>query len=143
MDVILLNMAVDGTRAGDKVIFNGCLIVVPDVAVISSPGEKIVSVQGSGAPQGDNAVRGLKSLGCRELTYKLCYLGNSTQVRRKAFYFLLTLSPHHTPPLQNPLVFYLSWARLISSFHLSLSLSCCLCRPAASREAGGDDQHPR
>ena len=79
MDVILRNMAVEGARAGDKVIFNGCLIVVPDVAVISSPGEKVVSVSGSGGAQGDNAIRGLKSLGVRELTYKLCYLGNSTQ----------------------------------------------------------------
>jgi len=78
MDVILRNHAVEQARAGDKMVFNGCLIVVPDVSAISAPGERVV-MQNKGPTNGDNAVRGLKSLGVREMTYKLCYLASSTQ----------------------------------------------------------------
>ena len=40
MEVILRNNLVESVRAGDRVIFVGTLIVVPDVAAISAPGEK-------------------------------------------------------------------------------------------------------
>lgn len=78
MDVILRNHTVEQARAGDKVVFNGTLAVVPDASVISTPGERVQSVQSSNAG-GENAIRGLKSLGCRELTYRLCFLANSVQ----------------------------------------------------------------
>lgn len=40
MEVILRNNLVESVRAGDRVNFVGTLIVVPDVAAISAPGEK-------------------------------------------------------------------------------------------------------
>ena len=43
MEVILRNNLVESVRAGDKVVFVGNLIVVPDVAVISAPGERVVA----------------------------------------------------------------------------------------------------
>eukprot|EP00873_Tetraselmis_striata_P024216 jgi/Tetstr1/444480/TSEL_032361.t1 len=79
MDVILRNHAVEQARAGDKVVFNGSLIVVPDASVISTPGERVQAIQGSNSSGGENAIRGLKSLGVRELTYRLCFLANSVQ----------------------------------------------------------------
>lgn len=41
MEVILRNDVVEHARAGDEVNFTGTLLVVPDVAAISAPGEKV------------------------------------------------------------------------------------------------------
>ena len=40
-DVILRHDIVESARAGDKVVFTGNVIVVPDIAAISTPGEKV------------------------------------------------------------------------------------------------------
>lgn len=40
-DVILRHDIVESARAGDKVIFTGSVIVVPDIAAISTPGERV------------------------------------------------------------------------------------------------------
>lgn len=50
MDVIMRHEAVESAKAGDKMVFSGQLVVVPDVSVISAPGEK-VSVRGEGKRQ--------------------------------------------------------------------------------------------
>lgn len=47
MDVILRNDVVESVRAGDKVAFNGSLIVVPDVYVATAPGERVVTKMGA------------------------------------------------------------------------------------------------
>lgn len=41
MEVILRHELVESIRAGDKTVFVGSLIPVPDVGAISTPGEKI------------------------------------------------------------------------------------------------------
>ena len=41
MEVILRNDVVEHARAGDEVNFTGSLLVVPDIAAISAPGEKV------------------------------------------------------------------------------------------------------
>lgn len=41
MDVILRHDAVETAKAGDKMVFTGQLVVVPDVSVLSAPGEKV------------------------------------------------------------------------------------------------------
>jgi DNA replication licensing factor MCM6 len=40
MEVILRNDVVEQARAGDKLVFAGCLVVVPDVSVITTPGHR-------------------------------------------------------------------------------------------------------
>ena len=40
-EVILRHDIVESARAGDKVVFTGNVIVVPDVGAISTPGEKV------------------------------------------------------------------------------------------------------
>ncbi len=41
MEVVLRHEVVETARAGDKMAFVGNLIVVPDVAAISAPGERV------------------------------------------------------------------------------------------------------
>lgn len=76
MDVIVRNEVVEVAKAGDKMCFTGCLVVVPDVSVMSAPGERVQLKQGGGS-NNQNAAEGftgLKSLGVRELTYRLMFI---------------------------------------------------------------------
>lgn len=83
MDVILRNEIVDTAKPGDKCIFTGTLIVVPDVVSLIKPGDKNTQI----ALKSDNVKRnqtggadgvsGLKELGVRDMSYKLIFLANS------------------------------------------------------------------
>ena len=74
-------------KAGDKVIFTGTLIVVPDVSALSRSGESAQSVRGGGGSRDSNGegVRGLKTLGCRDMTYRLAFLSCSVQSSEHRF----------------------------------------------------------
>lgn len=84
LDVILRGEIVDRAKAGDKCVFTGTEIVVPDVAQLGLPGVKATSFRdskGSGRlGEGLNSgVSGLKALGVRDLTYKLAFLACMVQ----------------------------------------------------------------
>lgn len=78
LDVIIRGEIVERAKAGDKCVFTGCEIVVPDVSQLGLPGVKPTAVRdnkGAGRGEGmDGSVSGLKSLGARDLTYKLAFL---------------------------------------------------------------------
>ncbi|KAL2137227.1 hypothetical protein VTI74DRAFT_6438 [Chaetomium olivicolor] len=75
MDIILRGEMVDRAKAGEKCIFTGALIVVPDVSQLGLPGLKRVAVRDDrGADAGGSGVSGLKALGVRDLTYRLAFL---------------------------------------------------------------------
>ncbi|KAJ1981251.1 MCM DNA helicase complex subunit mcm6 [Dimargaris xerosporica] len=86
LDVILRGDLVEMAKAGDKMVFTGSLIVVPDVSQINAPGNKAESQRDVGDQRrtrqgyGDDGITGLKSLGVRDLTYKLAFL--ACHVRR-------------------------------------------------------------
>lgn len=77
LDVILRGEIVERAKAGEKCIFTGTLIVVPDVSMLGLPGLKAQAMRDSkNAPRGaeSTGVTGLKSLGVRDLTYRLAFL---------------------------------------------------------------------
>ncbi|KAG6064482.1 hypothetical protein E4U32_000183 [Claviceps aff. humidiphila group G2b] len=79
LDVILRGEIVDRAKAGEKCIFSGALIVVPDVSQLGLPGLRPTAVRDDrGNPRGNDAggtgVTGLKALGVRDLTYRLAFL---------------------------------------------------------------------
>ncbi|KAI5457170.1 MCM2/3/5 family-domain-containing protein [Mariannaea sp. PMI_226] len=79
MDVILRGEIVDRAKAGEKCIFTGALIVVPDVSQLGLPGLRPTAVRDDrnaprGADAGGAGVSGLKALGVRDLTYRLAFL---------------------------------------------------------------------
>ena len=47
MEVIFRNDIVEQARAGDKLVFSGSLVVVPDVSVITAPGQRSL-IKGAG-----------------------------------------------------------------------------------------------
>jgi DNA replication licensing factor MCM6 len=82
LDVILRGELVERAKAGDKCVFTGAFIVVPDVSQMSLPGGERPTMQRE-AKSGTNAaatgtggagVTGLKSLGVRDLQYRTAFL---------------------------------------------------------------------
>ncbi|KAI9919268.1 hypothetical protein PsorP6_017572 [Peronosclerospora sorghi] len=91
MDVILRHENVEQAKAGDRVVFTGTLIVVPDVSKFARAGGDVpVSTRSRGehgthGMEGDG-VRGLKALGVRELTYRTSFLSCSVQTLAQRFH---------------------------------------------------------
>ena len=79
MDVILRGEIVDRAKAGEKCVFTGTLIVVPDVSQLGLPGVTPSALRDSrntprGGDAGGSGVSGLKALGVRDLTYRMAFL---------------------------------------------------------------------
>ncbi|KAH7887383.1 MCM2/3/5 family-domain-containing protein [Phlebopus sp. FC_14] len=80
LDVILRSELVERAKAGDKCVFTGTFIVVPDVSQLGLPGGnkaelmREVSKSAANAVTGGSGVTGLKSLGVRDLQYKTAFL---------------------------------------------------------------------
>eukprot|EP00898_Chlorokybus_atmophyticus_P001245 jgi/Chlat1/2120/Chrsp17S02713 len=84
MDVILRHEAVEQARPGDRCVFTGMLIALPDVAALAAAGDRQSiepgrDKQAQGSADLPGGVRGLKALGARDLSYKLCFLSSSAQ----------------------------------------------------------------
>lgn len=83
VDVILRNEMVERCKAGDSVVFTGSLVVIPDGSALARAGEapqssKSLSAGGQRRDDGGGGgVKGLKSLGVRELTYRTCFIATS------------------------------------------------------------------
>ena len=65
--------------------FIGTLIVVPDVASINLPGAPSLNSGARHKGTESEGVRGLKSLGVRDLHHRMAYLACSVQVNCKYF----------------------------------------------------------
>ena len=83
VDIILRAEAVEAAQPGEKCEFVGSLIVVPDVGAINLPGAQAES---SNRHKGEQAegVRGLKSLGVRDLHYRTAFLACSVSVEGRS-----------------------------------------------------------
>lgn len=99
LDVILRSEMVERAKAGDKCVFSGTFIVVPDVSQLGLPGGNKAEMQreankgnASTGGVGGSGVTGLKSLGVRDLQYKTAFLAcmvNDADGRVGADIFLL------------------------------------------------------
>ncbi|KAH9965760.1 mis5 protein [Russula dissimulans] len=87
LDVILRSEMVERAKAGDKCVFTGSFIVVPDVSQLGLPGGNNAELQREANRNGANSansiggsgVTGLKSLGVRDLQYKTAFLACMVQ----------------------------------------------------------------
>lgn len=83
IDVILRGETVDLAKPGDRSVFTGTLVAVPDVIQLMKPGTKTMSAGQDQSrikrPENKNAegVQGLKNLGVRDLSYKLVFIANA------------------------------------------------------------------
>ncbi|KAK8215029.1 MCM2/3/5 family-domain-containing protein [Phyllosticta paracitricarpa] len=79
LDVILRGEIVDRAKAGEKCIFTGTPIVIPDVSQFRVPGvrpqaTRDLNGQSRGTDVGGSGVSGLKALGVRDLTYRMAFM---------------------------------------------------------------------
>eukprot|EP00741_Cyanophora_paradoxa_P016450 tig00020918_g15883.t1 len=83
IDVILRNEVVEKAKPGDCCVFYGSLIVVPDVAQLSSPGDRAEIVGGGNQRStfASEGVQGLRTLGVRELNYRMCFVASSVRLK--------------------------------------------------------------
>ncbi|ODV59095.1 MCM DNA helicase complex subunit MCM6 [Ascoidea rubescens DSM 1968] len=82
LDIILRGETVERAKPGDKCKFTGTEIVIPDVSQLGLPGVKPTSMKdrsGMGTTTNglNSGVTGLKSLGVRDLTYKIAFFANN------------------------------------------------------------------
>lgn len=93
IDVILRGEIVDTAKPGDRTIFTGNLIVVPDIVQLLKPGEKPQQSNANTANLKRNEARnmdgvsGLKRLGVKDLSYKLVFIANSVHAADSRFGF--------------------------------------------------------
>lgn len=94
IDVIVRNEQVEKGQPGDRCIFVGTLVVVPDVYSMFKPGEKYTmssNVDGQKVNGNDTnntgmqGVTGLKSLGVRDLNYKMLFMCNNVLFTENRF----------------------------------------------------------
>lgn len=83
LEIILRAEAVESAQPGDRCDFVGTLIVVPDVASINLPGAPSLNSGARHKGAQSEGVRGLKSLGVRDLHHRMAYLACSVQSSNK------------------------------------------------------------
>ncbi len=81
IDVILRHEAVEQAKAGDKCIFTGMLVVIPDTSSMSRAGGATLAVRGDSnagvrAKDQGEGFGGLKKLGVREMTYRTVFIAS-------------------------------------------------------------------
>ncbi|CAB9507868.1 Maternal DNA replication licensing factor mcm6 [Seminavis robusta] len=80
VEVIIRNEMVEKCKAGDQCVFTGTLVVIPDGSALARAGEAPKATRSGpsdAATGGGGGIRGLKSLGVRELTYRTCFVASS------------------------------------------------------------------
>ena len=93
IDVILRGEIVDMAKPGDRSIFTGNLVVVPDIVQLLKPGEKpqASSINTAKMKRNDaktmDGVTGLRKLGVKDLSYKLVFIANSVHSADSRFGF--------------------------------------------------------
>eukprot|EP00968_Pinguiococcus_pyrenoidosus_P023234 scaffold3665_cov244-Pinguiococcus_pyrenoidosus.AAC.4 len=78
LDVIVRNEVVEKAKAGDKMVFTGQLIVLPDRSALSRLGDNPTGMR-ERTGEDPGGVTGLKLLGVRVLTYRLAFLAHTVQ----------------------------------------------------------------
>jgi len=81
IDVIVRNEMVERAKAGDKCVFTGSMVVIPDGSALARSGEAPRAMGRRSGPSdaatgGGGGVSGLKALGVKELTYRTCFVAN-------------------------------------------------------------------
>jgi DNA replication licensing factor MCM6 len=77
LDVIVRHENVERAKAGDRCVFTGTLVVVPEASMLAVPGERVeASVARTSLTRSrpDGAPYGARQFGQRELNYRLCFV---------------------------------------------------------------------
>lgn len=130
LDVIVRGDMVERAKAGDRIVFTGSLVVIPDASAIARVGDtpratRSESRGNDAATGGGGGVRGLKLLGVRELTYRTCFVSSSVMpmehlTRYRNLDCIRTTHSSHSSNIRVPSIAHartFSRIPLISFFH--------------------------
>jgi len=98
IDVILRGEIVDIPKPGDKCVFTGKLVVVPDIVQLLKPGERVTSsnVDTTKMKRDQSrtldGVTGLKKIGVKDLSYKMVFIASSVSNNETRMGFNSTMS---------------------------------------------------
>jgi len=93
IDIVLRGEIVDAIKPGDKAIFTGKLVVVPDIVQLLKPGEKVTSsnLDTTKMKRNENntldGVAGLRKIGVKDLSYKMVFIACSVKAGDSRFGF--------------------------------------------------------
>jgi DNA replication licensing factor MCM6 len=93
LDVILRGEIVDIPKPGDRGVFTGRLVVVPDIVQLLKPGDRVTSSNVDTAKMKRNAARsldgvsGLRKIGVKDLSYKMVFIASSVHTGDTRFGF--------------------------------------------------------
>jgi len=96
IDIIMRGDIVDMAKPGDKSIFSGTLVVVPDIVQLMKPGEKHQSSKMDMAKMARSEMKpmdgvgGLKETGIRDLSYKMVFIASFVSTSDSRFGFNAT-----------------------------------------------------
>ncbi|XP_018912680.1 LOW QUALITY PROTEIN: DNA replication licensing factor Mcm6 [Bemisia tabaci] len=113
VEIILRAETVESVQAGDRYDFTGTPIVVPDVGALSMPGAR--AEPASRHKMGDSnieGIRGLKSLGVRELNYRMAFLACSVMPTNTRFGGNEMSAEDLTPELMKKQMTEAEWAKI-------------------------------
>lgn len=92
IDVILRGDIVDEAKPGDRTVFTGMLVVVPDIVQLLKVGERQqmsnnepTNMQRSNEGRTMDGVGGLARTGVKDLSYKLVFIANSVHAHDSRF----------------------------------------------------------
>lgn len=93
IDVILRGEIVDMPKPGDKAVFTGRLVVVPDVVQLRKPGDRTLAANAdmTNLKRSENnsmdGVTGLKKIGVKDLSYRMVFIACSVHTGDTRFGF--------------------------------------------------------
>jgi hypothetical protein len=101
MDVVVRNEIADRAKPGDKCVFTGTLIAVPDLAQLRGGHDRPEAVRETGgrSSYATEGITGLRALGVRELNYRLNFLACAVHLADAAG----AHPPPPPPPPRTPL----------------------------------------
>eukprot|EP01114_Cavostelium_apophysatum_P017224 TRINITY_DN5066_c0_g1_i2.p1 TRINITY_DN5066_c0_g1~~TRINITY_DN5066_c0_g1_i2.p1 ORF type:complete len:442 (+),score=73.91 TRINITY_DN5066_c0_g1_i2:184-1509(+) len=84
LEIILRNEQVEKSKAGDKCIFTGTLIVVPDISKGRAPGPRSQGIsRQNGRPKGQEGSKELANSSTKDYSYKMCFLASCVMTDSK------------------------------------------------------------
>lgn len=123
IDVILRSDTVDRAKPGDRTIFTGTLIVVPDIVQLMKPGEKQQSTNvdvnrmqrdTSNTARAMDGFSGLGRTGVKDLSYKMVFLANAVAASDERFNFSQMAAPDDEAKQEEPQISRAEQATVIS-----------------------------
>lgn len=81
LDIIARHEQVELAKAGDRCIFTGTVVVIPEATTLAAAGERVEKARDVLAGRMDGVIGARREFGTRELNYRMCFLASNVMVQ--------------------------------------------------------------